>query len=127
MPRRFNDGIAALHARAAEQLKHCPQIAVTSTVQPPSTEPDAFDFERYCLDSYASKVTIGMKGQRYASTPRGRVLAERIAHHLEAGEMLEANKLRSSSTYNRPPNLKEGIVKLHRKQERSMFPGSGLF
>ena len=68
-----------------------------------------------------------MKGQHYASTPRGKALAEKIVHHLEAGEMLKVNKLRNSSTFNRAPNLKEGMVKLQRKQDRSMFPGSGLF
>jgi len=124
MPRRTNDGIRRLHAQAAHQRSEKP---VTPASLPPCTEPEAFDFQRYCLESYASKVAIGMKGQRYASTPRGKALAEKIAHHLEAGEMLEVNKLRSGSTYNRPPNLNEGMVKLQRKQDRSIFPGSGLF
>ena len=124
MPRRINDGIQRLHAQAAQQKQENP---VTPIALPPTSEPEAFDFERYCLESYASKVAIGMKGQHYASTPRGKALAEKIVHHLEAGEMLKVSKLRSSSTYNRPPNLKESMVKLQRKQDRSMFPGSGLF
>ncbi len=124
MPRRTNDGIQRLHAQAAQQKQEKP---VTPAALPPSAEPETFDFERYCLESYASKVAIGMKGQHYASTPRGKALAEKIVHHLEAGEMLKVSKLRSSSTYNRPPNLKESMVKLQRKQDRSMFPGSGLF
>ena len=124
MPRRTNDGIRRLHAQAAQQR---PDKPVTSAVLPPSTEPEAFDFQRYCLESYASKMAIDMKGKHYAATRHGKVLAEKIAHHLEEGEMLEVSKLRSSSTYNRPPNLKEGMVKLQRKQDRSMFPGSGLF
>ena len=124
MPRRTNDGIQRLHAQAAQQNQEKP---VTPAVLPPTSEPEAFDFERYCLESYASKVAIGMKGQHYASTPRGKALAEKIVHHLEAGEMLKVNKLRNSSTFNRAPNLKEGMVKLQRKQDRSMFPGSGLF
>tara|TARA_B100001057_G_C22804982_1_gene933023 strand:+ start:1227 stop:1610 length:384 start_codon:yes stop_codon:yes gene_type:complete len=127
MPRRVNDGIAALHARAAEQLEKDPQTPVTAAQTASDLRSEPFDFERYCLESYASKVAIGMKGQRYASTPRGKALAEKIVHHLEAGEMLKISKLRSSSTYNRPPNLKESMVKLQRKQDRSMFPGSGLF
>ena len=124
MPRRTNDGIQRLHAQAAQQKREKP---VTPTALPPSTEPEAFDFQRYCLESYASKVAIGMKGPHYASTPRGKALAEKIAHHLEAGEFLEVSKLKDRSTHNRPPNLREGMVKLQRKQDRSMFPGSGLF
>lgn len=124
MPRRTNDGIQRLHAQAAQQKQENP---VTPAVLPPSTEPEAFDFERYCLESYASKVAIGMKGKHYASTPRGKALAEKIAHHLEAGEMLKVSKLKDQSTHNKPPNLREGMVKLQRKQDRSMFPGSGLF
>ena len=124
MPRRTNVGIQRLHAQAAQQKRKKP---VTPVALSSSDKADPFDFERYCLESYASKVAIGMRGQHYASTPRGKALAEKIAHHLEAGEMLEVNKLRSGSTYNRPPNLNEGMVKLQRKQDRSIFPGSGLF
>ena len=91
------------------------------------SEPEVFDFQRYCLESYASKLAIGMKGQRYTSTPLGKALAEKIAHHLEAGKVLEVCKLRRNSTYNRPPNFNGEIVKLQRKQDCSIFTGSGLF
>ena len=124
MPRRTNDGIQRLHAQAAQQKQEKP---VTPAALPPSAEPEVFDFERYCLESYASKVAIGMKGKHYAATRHGKALAERVAHHLEAGEFLEFSKLRSSSTHYRQPSLKEGMVKLQRKQDSSRFPGSGLF
>jgi hypothetical protein len=124
MPRRTNDGIQRLHAQAAQQKQKKP---VTPTDMPSLSEPEVFDFQRYCLESYASKLAIGMKGQRYASTPCGKALAEKIAHHLEAGEVLEVCKLRRNSTYNRPPNLNGEIVKLQRKQDCSIFTGSGLF
>ena len=66
MPRRTNDGIMRLHAQAAQQKPERKEKPVTSAALPPSTEPEVFDFQRYCLESYASKVAIGMNGQHYA-------------------------------------------------------------
>ena len=126
MPRRVNDGIAALHARAAEQLEQDPNKRVTPAALPPSSNSDPFDFDRYCLEVAASRIAIGMRGKHHASTPRGRALAEKIAHKLKVGELLEVRQMQDSRTYNPPLNHKQSTLNLQRQQDGSMFPGSGL-
>jgi len=89
MPRRVNDGIAALHAKAAQkQQQPAPETQATLVALPPATGNESFDFDRYNLQITASRIAIGMRGKHQANNPSGRALAERIAQKLQAGELL---------------------------------------
>ena len=89
MPRRVNDGIAALHAKAAQkQQQPAPETQATPAALPPATGNEPFDFDRYNLQIAASRIAIGMRGKHQANISSGRALAEKIAQKLQAGELL---------------------------------------
>ena len=128
MPRRVNDGIAALHAKAAQkQQQPPPETQTPAAALPPATGNEPFDFDRYNLQIAASRIAIGMRGKHRANTPGGRALAEKIAHKLQAGELLEVREMQDRHKFNPPPNLERGMARLQRTIDNSMFPGSGLF
>jgi len=124
MPRRTNDGIKRLHAQAVQQKE---EKQVTVAALPPSAEPEPFDFDLYCRQTKASKIVLTMRGNHYAGTRHGRALAEKIDHHLEAGEVLEIRKLQDRHTFNRIPTHHEMNARMQRRVDSARFADRGLF
>ena len=125
MPRRIS-GVRQLYAAAAKGETPELQTPVTEPDLPPDPTEREFDFDRYCLESYAHKLAIRMRGKAYLNYRQGRRFVEKIIAHLEAGEHLEIHKLTQRYSYTSLPTYKQNLEQQIAVLDSSRWPGKGL-
>lgn len=126
MPRRTS-GMRMLRALNAEAAELTPTESPTPTPElPAAPEKQGFNFDAYSLGVKATKLAVRMRGKHYVTTARGRAFVQKIADHLESGELLEVAKMRDRYTFNELPNYAEHVVKLQAKIDASPYGPYGL-
>ena len=124
MPRRVNPMRQML--ADAQKLALVPAEPETVAL-PPAPEPESFDFEAYCIASRAGKITRQLKGQHYSETRHGRQFAEKIAHHLKEGELLEIAKLKDKYVFNNVPTYEQQMRRFTAELDAGQINRCGLF
>ena len=95
---------------------------------PPAPEPEKpFDFEAYCLGTRATKITTSLKGRGYCESRHGRQFAEKIAHHLTKGELLEVEKLKEKYVFNNVPTYEQQMKRFIAELDAGQINRCGLF
>ena len=95
---------------------------------PPAPEPEKpFDFEAYCLGTRATKITTSLKGRGYCESRHGKQFAEKIAHHLSKGELLEVEKLKEKYVFNEVPSYEQQMRTYTAQLDSRNIPRMGLW
>ena len=126
MPRRTS-GMRMLRALNAEAAELTPTESPPPTPElPAAPEKQGFNFDAYSLGVKATKLAIRMRGRHSVTTARGRAFVQKIADHLQAGEVLEVAKLRDRYTFNELPSYAQHLAKLQADIDASPYGAYGL-
>ena len=116
--------LRALNAEAAELTTI--EIPTPTPQLPAASEKQGFNFDAYSLGVKATKLAVRMRGKHYITTALGRAFVQKIADHLQAGEVLEVAKLRDRYTFNNLPNYAQHLAKLQANIDASPYGPYGL-
>ncbi len=122
-PRRVNP----MRQMLVDAQKLAPVPAEPETIAlPPIPKPEGFDFDAWSVGVRASKIVEKLKGKHYANTRQGCNLAEKISHHIRAGEEIEIAKLREKHVYNNVPTYEQQIKRLTAELDAGQIQRTGL-
>ena len=116
--------LRAVNAEAAELTPT--ESPITTPEVPAAPEKQGFNFDAYSLGVKATKLAVRMRGKHYVTTARDRAFVQKIADHLQAGEVLEVAKLRDRYNFNEIPNYAQHLAKLQANIDASPYGPYGL-